>query len=432
MKYIHYFFFFIALSAGAQEATLITKNEVLLAALQNNNALKIGEQNLKSSKGSYNQTNTVFLPYISASHTGISTTNPLMAFGSKLNQEILTPNDFNPNLLNDPEQIQNFTTKIEVKQPLLNLDGIYARKAAKAKVNASQLQLERTKEVVVLQVEDAFMRLQLAYKIWEVMKTSEKAVAESLRIASNQFEQGYIQKADMLSVEVRSSEIKNQLQYAKSNIENVSNFVSVLMNDTTYPLFRPIDSLEMEKEEVLHVVLAADRSDLKAMKYGVEAYKNRYKSDQMNFLPRLNAFGSYELYDDEVFKAGANGYLIGAQLSWTILEGATRFGKVQQSKAEFEKAKIEYDQYEAESKVELNKALRSLTDARNNVELTRLAVEQSEEAFRIRTNRFKEGLEKTADLLLSESQYSQKRLEYYKTIYQYNYALAYVKYLTKN
>ncbi len=37
-------------------------------------------------------------------HTGISTTNPLMAFGSKLNQEILTQADFNPDLLNNPEQ----------------------------------------------------------------------------------------------------------------------------------------------------------------------------------------------------------------------------------------------------------------------------------------------------------------------------------------
>ena len=432
MKYLHYIFFLVTITIGAQDARLITKNEVLLAALQNNNALKIGEQNIISSKGSYNQTNAVFLPNISASHTGISTTNPLMAFGSKLNQEILTPNDFDPNLLNDPEEIQNFSTIIEVKQPILNLDGIYARKAAKAKWNASLSQMERTREVVILQVEDAYMRLQLAYKVLEVMRTSENAVTESLRIANDKFQQGYMQRSDLLSVEVRASEIKNQLQYAKSNIENASNFVSVLMNDKTYALFRPLDSLETKKEQVLNVTLSDDRADLKAMKYGVEAYKNMYLADQMNFLPRLNAFGSYELYDDEVFKTGANGYVFGAQLSWTILEGTKRFGKAQQSKADFEKAKIEYDQYEAESKVALNKAIRSLADARNNLELTSLAVKQSEEAFRIRTNRFKEGLEKTSDLLLAEAQYSQKQLEYYTTIYQYNYALAYVKYLTKN
>lgn len=422
----------VSVYVGAQEITLITKSEVMDATHTNNNLLKIGEQDLLSSKGSYNQTNAVFLPNISASHTGLSTTNPLMAFGSKLNQEILTQNDFSPNLLNDPTQIQNFSTIIEVKQPILNLDGIYSRKAAKAKVNASQLQLERTKDALTLHVEDAYAQLQLAYKVLGVLETSERAVNESLRIANNQFLQGYLQKADMLTVEVRASEIKNQIQYSKSNIENASNYLSVLMGDTAFQLFKPSDSLMIAKEGEMNSSSVTDRADLKAMNYGVEAYRQMYNSDKMNFLPRLNAFGSYELYDNEIFKAGARGYVFGAQLSWTLLEGTKRFGKVQQSKAEFEKAKIEYSQYEAESKVELNKAIRSLSDARNNLELTRQSVEQSKEAFRIRTNRFKEGLEKTADLLLAEAQYSQKQLEYYTTMYQYNYALAYVKFLTKN
>ena len=41
----------------------------------------------------------------------------------------------------------------------------------------------------------------------------------------------------------------------------------------------------------------------------------------MTFLPTLNAFGSYQLYDKEIFQFGANGYLFGAELKWDILEG---------------------------------------------------------------------------------------------------------------
>ncbi|MDC9723078.1 MAG: TolC family protein, partial [Urechidicola sp.] len=59
------------------------------------------------------------------------------------------------------------------------------------------------------------------------------------------------------------------------------------------------------------------------------------------------------------------------------------------------------------------------------------ALEQSKESLRIRTNRFKEGLEKTTDLLLAETQYAQKQLEYYKTIFEYNYAYQYLQFLTK-
>jgi outer membrane protein TolC len=72
-----------------------------------------------------------------------------------------------------------------------------------------------------------------------------------------------------------------------------------------------------------------------------------------------------------------------------------------------------------------------LLDAKNKLSLATLAMEQSKESFRIRANRFKEGLEKTSDVLIAETQYAQKQLEYYQTIFEYNYAQAYVKFLTK-
>ena len=84
----------------------------------------------------------------------------------------------------------------------------------------------------------------------------------------------------------------------------------------------------------------------------------------------------------------------------------------------------------SKSQLELNKTKRLLTDAQRKLNLTQLAVEQSEEALRIRTNRFEEGLEKTTDLLLAETQYAQKQLDYYQTIFEYNSTKAYLKFLT--
>jgi outer membrane protein TolC len=167
------------------------------------------------------------------------------------------------------------------------------------------------------------------------------------------------------------------------------------------------------------------------MQLATDAYKNNLTADKMAFLPRLNAFGSYELYDDEIFQADASGYLFGASLSWNLLEGSKRFGKAKKSKAEYEKAKLELDQYVSKSQLELNKGKRMLQDADKKLALSELALQQSEESLRIRTNRFKEGLEKTADLLVNEAQYSQKQLEYFQTIFEYNYAQAYLQFLTK-
>src|SRR5690606_10391870 len=99
------------------------------------------------------------------------------------------------------------------------------------------------------------------------------------------------------------------------------------------------------------------------------------------------------------------------------------------SKAELEKSKLEYNQYVSQSHLELNKAKRALTDAKNKLNLTALALEQSKESLRIRTDRFKEGIEKTSDLLMAETQYAQKEMEYNQTIFEYNYAQAYLHFL---
>ncbi|MDO6601597.1 TolC family protein [Arenibacter palladensis] len=415
----------------AQERVLISKEEVLTKVKENNNTLKMSQQDVLAAKGDFNQSNAVILPNISVSHTAMATTNPLMAFGSKLNQEILTQADFDPLLLNKPSQIEDYATRIVVQQPLVNLDGIFQRKAAKAKLNAVELKADRTNDYMDLEVKKAYMQLQLAYKAVNVLEEAKKAAMENKRLADNSFKQGYLQKSDVLAVEVRLTEIDNQLQYAKSNIHNVSNYLSVLMNDNSYAVLQPSDSLTLVVSDIYTEGLPENRKDLQAMSLSSEAYQQMYRADKMSFLPSLNAFGTYELHDDQVFQGNANGYLIGAEFKWNIFEGSKRFGKVQKSRAEFEKSKLELNQYKAESQVELNRAMRLLQDAKNNLELTSLALQQSEESLRIRTNRFKQGLEKTTDLLNTETQFSQKKLEYYTTIFNYNYALAYVKFLTK-
>lgn len=426
-----FFLVLFGINIQAQEIIPISKTEVLTKVSENNTSIKISQQEFNAAKAEYNQTNAVFLPNITASHTGISTTNPLMAFGSKLNQGILTQNDFNPALLNNPEQTQNFATIIKVEQPLINLDGFYERKAAKSKMDAMSLQSKRTEDYLTFEVEKAYMQLQLAYKAVDVLEKALKAANANEEMAANSFKEGFLQKADVLNVEVRVTEVKNQLQTAKSNVQNASNYLSFLMNDESYVIYRPSENLSVASFNVDDKKISENRSDIKAMELALKGFEAMNKADKMAFLPRLNAFGSYEMYDNKIFQGDANGYIIGAQLSWDIFQGSKRFGKAQKSKAEFEKSKLEYNQYVSKSNLELNKVKRQLIDAKNRLELTSLAMQQSEESLRIRKNRFKEGLEKTSDLLMAETQFSQKQLEYYQTIFEYNFTQTYLEFLTK-
>jgi len=423
----------ISVRSYSQETLAISKSELWQKVSDKNLQIKISNQEFKSAEADYRQSNSLFLPNISASHTAISTTNPLMAFGSKLNQEILTASDFDPNLLNNPNRTQNFATKIEVLQPIINVDGIYGRQAAKAKMNAFALQTERTKEYLELEVNKSYMELQLAYKAVAVLEKANTTADANLKLIENYFKQGMLQKTDLLSVQVRINEVKNQLQYAKSNVQNASDYLAFLLNeDIGDKTYKPTEELENTiAVESIATKLSENRKDIQAMDQSTEAYQKMMLSSKMNFLPRLNAFGSYELYDDKLFGTSAKGYVVGAQLSWNVFDGFKSIGKLDKAKADFKKAEIESQQYKAKSQLELNKANRQIKDAENKVALSKLDLEQSQEAYRIRNNRFTQGLEKTTDLLQSETQMFKKELEYLQAVFEYNYTQQYLQFLTK-
>lgn len=424
----------LILSSGistGQEKIFLTKEEALSKIKEKNLQIRLAEEEALKARAAYRQTNSVFLPSVTASHTGFLTTNPLMAFGSKLNQEILTPADFDPAALNDPEETRNFATVIEVQQPLINVDGFYQRRAAKLGMEAMELQTLRSTDHILLETEKAYMQLQLAYKAESVLQKALEAARENERLARNSFEQGLLQRADLLAVEVRVNEVTSQLQNARNTIKNASNYLAFLMNEPAEGIYQPKDSLTITGMENANSFLPEHRADIKALEMATHAREMMSKADKLAFLPRLNAFGNYQLYDNEVFQGSAQGYLVGASLTWDIFKGYQNVGKAEQSKAEYEHSKLELEQYVSQSEMELNQAKRALEVAESRLDLSAKALEQSEESLRIRTNRFREGLERTTDLLMAETQYAQKQLEYYQTIYEFNYAQAYLQFLTK-
>lgn len=424
---------FISIFGYSQDTLTISKKDLLQKVSEKNLQIKIAEKTYQSAKADYQQSNALFLPNINVSHTGIVTTNPLMAFGSKLNQEVLTPSDFNPALLNDPARTQNFATKFEIQQPLINIDGIYGRQAAKSKMEAYQLQTDRTKEYLELEMSKSYMQLQLAYRAVKVLEKANATGKANLKLVQNYFQQGLLQKTDLLNVQVRVNEITNQLQYAKSNIQNASDYLAFLLNEETKgKTYKPSEELETAiSVETIAVSLSENRKDIQAMNKSTTAYQKMYMSSKMNFLPRLNAFGSYELYDKNFLGTSAKGYLVGAQISWNVFDGYKSIGKMNKAKADFQKAEVETEQYKKQSQLELNKTNRQLIDAENKVTLSQLAFEQAQEGYRIRQNRFSQGLEKTTDLLQSETQMIQKELEHLQAVFEYNFTKNYLQFLTK-
>lgn len=415
----------------AQNAEPISLEQAKSLAIQNNYELKMNEQSYAVAQAEQEQANAAFLPSLVLSNTSVSTNNPLQAFGFKLLQKSVSEEDFNPDRLNDPGNQENFNTKIELMQPIFHLDGWKMKKAAKSKMEAVELENERSKEYLLLEIEKAYMQLQLAYKQQEVIEKALETGEENLKITKNQFDQGLIQYADVINVEVRYNEVKNNLLTAKSNVLNSSDYLNYLIGKDSKDVLIPAEKLVLSNYDEQGVMeMSSSRKDLLAIEQNLEAQEQMLKSSQYQFVPKASALAHYEWNDSNFMGFDASNYLVGLQLSWDIFDGGKTLGKVHREKAILEKNEIYKQNYLAQSELELNKAHRQMNDARDAVEISKLAVEQSKESYRIVSNRFAQGLEKTSDLLYAETQLQKQELNYSQALFNFNYALSYLNFLT--
>lgn len=418
-------------SVSAQDTIRISKSNLEQKINSQNLQVKLAEAEVNSAKADLLMSRAAHLPNVTASYTGISTNNPLMAFGSKLNQERVVMEDFNPAKLNDPDNIFNFATKLEVQQPIFNKDAVYMKKAGEVKVDVLNLKKERTEDYLKFELNKAYMQLQMAYKAVEVLEEAKSTVLANKKVIDNYYKNGMIQKSDVLDMNVRVAEIESQIQFAKSNVNNASDYIYFLLDENADgKVFEPTEKLTYQENILLdRPKLNVDRKDLQAYRKSLEAYDHLIKSSEAKFLPRVNAFGSFELYDNKPYEFNANGYLVGVQVAWNVFDGMKSKSEIEKQKAELLKSQTEIKQYQKQSELELNKSYRQVLDADNKVNLTKQAWEQSAEAYRIRKNRYAQGLEKASDILNAETLMSKKELEYQQAIFEYNTALEYFKFL---
>jgi outer membrane protein TolC len=420
----------LSVSAVAQETKSLKEEEAVAAALQNNKEVILANLEQEASAARYHQTNAVFLPQVNLSYTAFTTNNPLNAFGFKLQQQAITQTDFDPRLLNNPSATQNFMAKAEINQPLINLDMIHARQAAQHQVEVYAYKSRRTKEYIRFEVQRAYGQLQLAHEAMKVLTDARETVNAIHTSTQQRLEKGFLQKSDVLQVQVQVNAVDSKLAEAKSNVKNASDYLALLMGTKAGSIYQ-VDSIhqraDVEKKET---EVPENRADFKAMQSALQAQEQMVSSGKMAYLPKLNAFGNFQINDASAFHFNSQSYLLGAQLSWNIFAGTASRFKVSEYKADRSRMEQQLAYQKEQGQLELSKTVRQCYDAAFLITQSETAVQQAEEVLRILNNRFQQGLVTTTDLLQAQSSLSQQKLARAQAIFQFNTTLSYYEFLT--
>ncbi len=421
-----------SLFANAQDIRKpLLLDDAVKMALEQNRQIGMAKTDEKIAISQFKQTDAIWLPQINFSYTGFITNQPLTAFGFKLQQAQVQQADFNPVILNNPGATSNIMTQLSVQQPLFNPDMEYMRKAALKQSEVYSFKTQRTKEAIIMQVTNAYLQLEFSYDVVKVLKEALETVREIYRFTNDRFNQGLLQKSDVLNVEVQVKTAETNLEEANSQIKTISDQLSLLMNAGKGMIYTTVPVL-IQPETVLADSVSSARADIKAMSTALAAYDLSIKSIQKSMLPKVNAFGNYQLNDKKIFGFGANAYLAGIQVSWDIFKGNQSKNKTATQTLEKNKIQEQIREQMELGTNEIRKTQRQISDIRFRIKQQSTAVEQATEALRIIQNRYSQGLINTSDVLMAQTQLAQQKMLLAQAVFMQKSSFTYLQFLTND
>jgi outer membrane protein TolC len=424
----------VSLTTQAQNTTQPVLNlsleEALNRAAEDGYEVQISKREMEMAKAQFTQGNAAFLPQISIEEMAVKTNDPIGVFGIKLRQGIITNSDFNPATLNDPDSRHNYTTRFQLNQPVFNADAFLQRSAAKYQYQSAVNQQKAVEEYTSLKIKEMYYQLGILDEQVKVLNSHLEMVKAFEKQAADYLEQGMINRAEYLNAKVEILNLEKELLAANNARQSVNDQFLIMLGINDEYLIEVTEEINIERfKSYSDVSFSGDNSTLKAYQNQVKASEKMLKSSQFSFIPKLNVFGSYEFHDTSVFGTQADNYTIGASLKWELFKGMKNVGKVAQNKAQFKKAELVYEQKRIQYQADIRTAKRSIGEAIQILELTDASLEQSAEDVRIRSDRYKQGLEKTTDLLKAESNLLTAELQRLQSTFKYYMAVAQLEFL---
>ena len=416
----------------AQQRTLeaLQLADALGEAMLHNTSLAQASLDQNIAHAQFGSSTAAFLPQVNLSYTSTLTNNPLMVFGNKMVQGIVTANDFDPILLNNPSDYQNHNAMVSVVQPILNPDILFQRRAANIQQEVYDFKKQYTQSYITFEVKKTYYQLLLNYEALEVLKQAFRTTEEANNSVSNFYQQGLVTKADVLNAQVYKSSIESQLLATQHSIEALSDQLSVLMNRETMATYtvQADTNYRTIPDEGAYVYSAA-RADFMAYNKTVESYDKMIQASRFSLSPRLNAFGNYQS-NSNTFGFGNGSYYVGLQVSMDVFKGLTNYHKIAVQKFQRNKIALELKTEQVRAQTEIESAKRSMRDIHVRMQLTQASISQAKEALKLTQDRYTEGLVKTTDLLTSQNLLAQQELALSKIYFEYNVTVSYLSFLT--
>ena len=374
-----------------------TLERALDYALAHNPDTRIAQQRIAAAQAGLERANSAFWPRLQVQSSYTRTDNPMLAFGSILNQQAYSPSlNFN-----DVPTVDDLNARGIVTVPLYaGGRNVAERQAAKANTEAAKQESAAVRNALGFEVTRAFLTVLKTRQFVLAAEAAVNSFQTNLVVANHRLDGGTLLRSEVLDIEVRLAQAREDLVRARNSNtlaeRALRNLLGIESGEFIVADTVPVVSVPHSEDFSQRPELAAARERESAAQALVRGSKSGYQ-------PRVSAFGSLDYDYGWVTGGDGKSYTAGVMAQWDLWDGFSTRSKAREAKANLDSAREEQRKLRLAIKLEAEQARLNLKSADESLAVSSKTVEQATESASLTRNRFEQGLAISTQLIDSET-----------------------------
>jgi len=390
-----------------QKGHLLTLEETIQMALERNLEVQLAKEEVSFAREQNKEARTGFLPKFITEYSYRRPSETTTKFGG---------------VTFENEDKNQYRLTGRVQQPLFTgFETLSTYQLANMGLDVAEIQLERVRLDLILQVKEAYLEIVRAVRIREVAEQSVKQLEEGLRVAENFVKVGLRAKVDVLDAQTRLGQAELQLIRAINDIGVAKARLNSILREPIDTPFEVEDILSTEPYQrsykATREIALQQRPELQEANKNVAIAEKEITLAQSDYYPDITLSANYFRRGDEPNVDGSDNvdrenWDIVAGATWTLFEwGKTRYA-TNQRRARLRQAKDTLEQVKDRIMLEIKTGYLTLQAAGKGIRVAEKQVESAEENFRISQERYKEQVATATEVLDAQTRLTEARANY--------------------
>jgi outer membrane protein len=276
---------------------------------------------------------------------------------------------------------------------------------------AQSFTASHTKEGLALEVVELFATLYKSQEMVKLLNENSKSAKQRTKDFSAMVDNGLLAKNDLLKAQLQESNLELSLATAIKNVNVVNYQLATLLHlpeNTIIDIDIETVKSDMAKNQLL--TTTALRNDLEALSFQQKATEAGIKIAKAGYYPSLALTGGYIALDLKNVISVSNAMNLGIGFNYDLSSIFKNGKEVELAKSKAEQTKQAIAILSDKIKEETQLAQENYTLSLKQNKVYALAVEQSNENFRIIKDKYDNSLANTNDLLEADVQQLQSKI----------------------